>query len=174
LLYLFSDFVCFFVYTIFGYRKKVVRENIALTLPHLSEKERLNIEKKFYHYMCDMFLEMVKTMSISQKEMEERFVFTNLDLYLDLEKKEKSIAFLYITYWSVFYKNLIYLKYKQISNVLQSKKLCDDRDLCGYIIKMLEPLDSELLYSWTSPRRVEDILFELCEFLCSKLKFYFS
>ena len=87
LLYLFSDFVCFLVYTIFGYRKKVVRENIALTLPHLSEKEQLNIEKKLYHYMCDMFLEMVKTMSISQKEMEERFVFTNLDLYLDLEKK---------------------------------------------------------------------------------------
>ena len=26
---------------------------------------------------------------------------------------------------------------------------------------MLEPLDSELLYSWGSPRRVEDILFEL-------------
>ena len=71
LLYLFSDFVCFLVYTIFGYRKKVVRENIALTLPHLSEKEQLNIEKKFYHYMCDMFLEMMKTMSISQKEMEK-------------------------------------------------------------------------------------------------------
>ena len=30
LLYMFSDFVCFLVYNIFGYRKKVVRENIAM------------------------------------------------------------------------------------------------------------------------------------------------
>ena len=124
LLYLFSDFVCFLVYTIFSYRKKVVRENIALTLPHLSEIERLNIEKKFYHYMCDMFLEMVKTMSISQKEMEKRFVFTNLDLYLDLEKKGKSIALLcahYASYeWAVSMNYHIkfegYGIYKKLSN----------------------------------------------------------
>ena len=75
--------------------------------------------------------------------------------------KEKSISFLYLTHWSVFYKNLIYIKYKQIWSILHSKKLCDDRYLCGYIIKMLEPLDSELLYSWNELRRIEDILFEL-------------
>ena len=105
LLYLFSDFVCFWVYTVFGYRKKVVRQNIAMALPHLSEKERLTIEKKFYSHMCDMFLEMIKTMSISQKEMEKRFKFTNLDLYRDMEKKGKSIALLcahYASYeWAV-------------------------------------------------------------------------
>ena len=45
-LYLFSDFVYLIIYYIIGYRKKTVRENIALALPHLSEKERLVIEKK--------------------------------------------------------------------------------------------------------------------------------
>jgi Kdo2-lipid IVA lauroyltransferase/acyltransferase len=92
LLYLFSDFVCFLVYNIFGYRKKVVRQNLALALPHLSEKERLVVEKKFYSHMCDMFLEMIKTMTISMKEIEKRYVFKNLEVYQDLEKKEKSIA----------------------------------------------------------------------------------
>ena len=124
LLYIFSDFVCFLVYNVFGYRKKVVRENIAMALPHLSEKERLNIEKKFYQHMCDMFLEMIKTMSISQKEMEKRFVFTNLDLYLDLEKKGKSIALLcahYASYeWAVSMNYHItftgYGVYKKINN----------------------------------------------------------
>ena len=124
LLYLFSDFVCFWVYTVFGYRKKVVRENLAMTLTHLSEKERIVIEKKFYHHMCDMFLEMVKTMSISQKEMEKRFVFTNLDLYLDMEKKGKSIALLcahYASYeWAVSMNYHIkfegYGIYKKLSN----------------------------------------------------------
>ncbi|MES2410955.1 MAG: lysophospholipid acyltransferase family protein [Bacteroidota bacterium] len=124
LLYLFSDFVCFLVYNVFGYRKKVVRDNIAMTLPHLSEKERLSIEKKFYHHMCDMFLEMVKTMTISEKQIDKRFVFTNLELYQELEKKGKSIALLcahYASYeWAVSMNRHItfegYGIYKKLSN----------------------------------------------------------
>jgi len=89
--YLFSDFVCFLVYRVIGYRKKVVRENLALTLPHLNDAERKVIEKKFYKHMCDMFLEMVKTMSMSPEEMERRFHVTNMDLALDYAKKGKSV-----------------------------------------------------------------------------------
>ena len=73
--YLFSDFICFLTYNIIGYRKKVVRANIKLALPHLSDKERLAIEKKFYSHMCDMFLEMIKTITISQKEIEKQMLY---------------------------------------------------------------------------------------------------
>jgi KDO2-lipid IV(A) lauroyltransferase len=79
------------VYYIIGYRKKVVRTNLTLALPHLSDAERKKIEKKFYQHMCDMFLETIKTMSISADEMEKRFNVTNLDLILDYAKKGKSV-----------------------------------------------------------------------------------
>lgn len=92
LFYGFSNFVYFIGYHVIGYRKQIVRENIALALPHLSFDERLKIEKKSYQHLCDMFLEMIKTMSISEKEMDQRFQFSNFDVYLDLEKKGKSIA----------------------------------------------------------------------------------
>ncbi|KAF2337887.1 lysophospholipid acyltransferase family protein [Flavobacterium ginsenosidimutans] len=91
LFYLFSDFVYLLVYRVIGYRKKVVRENLALTLPHLSDSERKDIEKKFYKHMCDMFLEMIKTMSMSPEEMERRFQVTNIDLVLDYARKGKSV-----------------------------------------------------------------------------------
>lgn len=124
LLYIFSDFVFFLVYYVFGYRKKVVRENIAMALPNLSEKERLVIEKKFYVHMCDLFLEMIKTMTISQKEIEKRFTFSNLDVYLDLEKKGKSIALVcshYASYeWVLSMNKHITFKgygiYKRVNN----------------------------------------------------------
>ena len=77
--YWFSDGIYLLVYYIIGYRKKIVRKNIGLALPHLSEEKRLVIEKKFYHHMCDMFLEMIKTMSISSEEMKERFKITNIE-----------------------------------------------------------------------------------------------
>jgi KDO2-lipid IV(A) lauroyltransferase len=100
MLYLFSDFVYTILYLIIGYRKKTVRANIALALPHLSNKERLIIEKKFYQHLCDMFLEMVKTMSISKEEICKRYVFKNFEVYADLEKKEKSIAIMCAHYAS--------------------------------------------------------------------------
>src|SRR6187402_984784 len=100
LLYIFSDFVYFIVYRIIGYRKKTVRKNLNLALPHLSAKELLSIEKKFYHHMCDMFLEMIKTMNISKEEICKRYVFKNFEVYADLEKKEKSIAIMCAHYAS--------------------------------------------------------------------------
>lgn len=90
--YWFSDCVYFLVYYILRYRKKIVRENLALTLPHLNNEQRKIIEKKFYQHMCDMFLEMIKTMSISSEEMEKRFIVTNIEVMRDYEQKGKSIV----------------------------------------------------------------------------------
>lgn len=100
LLYLFSDFTYLIVYYLIGYRKKTVRENLALALPHLSTEERLAIEKKSFRHLCDMFLEMIKTMTISNKEISKRFVFTNMEVYKNLEAQEKSIAMMLAHYAS--------------------------------------------------------------------------
>ena len=123
-LYLLSDCVYFLVYRIFKYRKRVVRGNIALALPHLTEEERTNIEKKFYAHLCDLFLEMIKTLSISKKEIEKRYTFSNMEVYYELEKKEKSIALLcahYASYeWAVSMNYHIHFMgygvYKKLAN----------------------------------------------------------
>ena len=124
LLYVLSDIVFVFVYYVFGYRKKVVQANLLLAFPDYTDHRRKEIEIKFYKHMCDMFLEMMKTMSISQQEMEERFVFKNLDVYLDLEKKGKSIAMMmahYASYeWAILMNTKIsfgaFAIYKRLSN----------------------------------------------------------
>jgi len=135
LLYLFSDFVYLIIYYIIGYRKKIVRDNIGLALPHLSVKERLVIEKKSYHHLCDMFLEMIKTMTISQSEMDKRFQFDNIEMYKDLEKKGKSIALMcahYASYeWVISINSKINFKgfaiYKRINNKYFDKLVRDIR-----------------------------------------------
>ncbi|REG99539.1 lysophospholipid acyltransferase family protein [Flavobacterium aquicola] len=124
LLYIFSDLIYFAAYRIIGYRKKTVRENLALALPKLSDKERLIIEKKFYHHICDMFLEMIKTMNISKEEICRRYVFKNFEIFTELEKQDKSIILMcahYASYEWVISMNY-YIKfqgfgiYKQIKN----------------------------------------------------------
>ncbi|MBU2062344.1 MAG: lysophospholipid acyltransferase family protein [Bacteroidetes bacterium] len=92
--YALSDVIYFLIYHIIGYRKKTVRNNLAIALPHLSETERRVIEKKFYQHFCDMFLEMAKTMTISEEEINKRFVITNPELVTEYEQKGKSIMLL--------------------------------------------------------------------------------
>ena len=124
ILYILSDIICFIVYRVIGYRKKVVRSNLALALPHLSDQERLVIEKKSYKHLCDMFLEMIKTMSISKKEMDKRFTYKNLEEYRNLEKEGKSIALMlahYASYeWVVSMNSKVSFKgygiYKKVNN----------------------------------------------------------
>lgn len=135
ILYFFSDCVYILVYYIIGYRKKTVRENLSIALPHLSKQERHVIEKKFYHHFCDGFFEMIKTMTISDSEIEKRFKFTNLEVYLDMEKRGKSIALLcahYASYeWLISMNRKINFKgyaiYKRIRNKHFDKLVRDIR-----------------------------------------------
>ena len=135
LLYLLSDFAYLIVYYIIGYRKKTVRENLAVALPNLSNAERLIIEKKSFQHLCDMFLEMIKTMTISTQEINKRFVFTNLEVYQKLEEQNKSIAMMmahYASYeWAISMNTYVrfngYAIYKKIANPYFDKLVRDIR-----------------------------------------------
>ncbi len=91
MLYFLADIAYILVYKIVGYRVQTVRANLKLSFPELNDAERKEIEKKFYRHLCDLFLEMIKTITISQKELDKRFVFENLELLKTYEQKGKSI-----------------------------------------------------------------------------------
>jgi len=91
LLYAFSDFIYVILYHVFGYRKKVVQSNLNLVFPEKSEKEIKKITKKFYHHLCDMMVEAIKSMTISEKEMKKRFTFSNVEVLKEIEAQQRSI-----------------------------------------------------------------------------------
>lgn len=51
----------------------MVSGNLLIAFPGKTEKERKRIEKDFYHQLIDTFLEMIKLISISRKELDKRF-----------------------------------------------------------------------------------------------------
>jgi Kdo2-lipid IVA lauroyltransferase/acyltransferase len=73
-LYLFADLAYFFVYTVKGYRKEVVMNNLLIAFPEKTEAERIKIAKAFYHNFIDTFIETIKMISISKREVERRSV----------------------------------------------------------------------------------------------------
>lgn len=66
------------VYYIVGYRRKVVRKNIASSFPEKSEKERKQLEKQFYHFFADLAAEVIHGYRMSDEEWLERMDFVNL------------------------------------------------------------------------------------------------
>lgn len=72
ILYLISDFCYYIIYYIVRYRRKVVSENIEKSFPLQNSKERTLIEKNFYKSFCDNFIETIKLLSITEKELHKR------------------------------------------------------------------------------------------------------
>ncbi len=91
ILYVVSDCLYLILYRIFGYRKKVVTENLKLALPNKTEKEIAEIRKKSYKHLCDMIVEAIKSITISKEDMIKRYVFTNVEEIHQLEKEHKSV-----------------------------------------------------------------------------------
>ena len=100
LLYIFSDFIFVLVYYIIGYRKKTVRYNLDLVFPEKSKKEKDIIMKKFFHHFCDLILESIKSLSISEAELKKRFKPTNIEEIKQFETKRKSVVIMMAHYGS--------------------------------------------------------------------------
>ena len=72
-LYVIADALYGLVYYVFGYRKKVVMDNLAIAFPEKPEAERIRIAKKFYRNFIDSFIEVVKLLSAGDSFLHRRF-----------------------------------------------------------------------------------------------------
>jgi KDO2-lipid IV(A) lauroyltransferase len=87
ILYIFSDFIYLIFYYIIGYRKNIVLNNLKIAFPNKSDDEIKVISKKFFHHFVDIFMEMLKTFTISKKEIAKHFYLTNLDEFVDFTER---------------------------------------------------------------------------------------
>lgn len=92
-LYLFSDFVFFLLYRVIGYRKDVVLNNLRNSFPGKTEKELLAIRERFFRYLCDLFIETFKTLTISPAKMLRHCSFEPAakQLFNSLAEKKQSV-----------------------------------------------------------------------------------
>ncbi|MDP1745081.1 MAG: lysophospholipid acyltransferase family protein [Bacteroidota bacterium] len=104
LLYALSDGLYILFYYLLEYRKKVVLQNIRNSFPDKTEKEHIEICKKFYRHFCDLVVESLKTFTISEKEVLKRVICTNpevIDKYFD-QKRSVIIAGGHYNNWELF------------------------------------------------------------------------
>jgi len=127
ILYLVSDGLYGILYYVIGYRKEVVLQNLKNSFPDKSEAEIKKIRKAFYHYLCDLTLETVKTLTISRAAMLKHCTIEpeTLKLFNHLAEENKSFI-LVMGHWgnwewagnsfSLLCKHQLYVIYHPLSN----------------------------------------------------------
>jgi len=139
ILYIISDILFFFVYYIFGYRKKVVQNNINTCFPEKSETERKSIVKNFYKHFIDLMIESIKAFTISEKEIKKRYHYKNIELLEELIKKDRSVILTAAHQgnweWSFYLPSMInipmYAAYTKLGNKFFDKKVATSRSKFG-------------------------------------------
>jgi KDO2-lipid IV(A) lauroyltransferase len=94
LLFIISDLIYLLLYYIIGYRKQVVRNNLRLSFPEKGENELRELEKKSFQHFVDVFMELIKSFSITEKEMSHRLSISNPELLDPYYERHKSVIFL--------------------------------------------------------------------------------
>ena len=82
-LYVLADVLHVIVYDVVRYRLKVVRRNIATSFPEKSPAELRSIERGFYRWLCDYFVETIKLMTVSREELLRHVEFRGTELIED-------------------------------------------------------------------------------------------
>ena len=125
LLYLKSELFYVFIYTIYGYRKKVVQENLKKSFPTLSKDELKKIEKASYRNFCDVLLENLRLYTISEKELQKRMKLLNPEVFHSLNERNKGAILIgaHFNNWEwmalslgIYAKQAVYTVYKPLSN----------------------------------------------------------
>ena len=91
ILYKFSDFVCFVLFRIFGYRKRVVYQNLQNAFPEKSATEIQAIAQEFYRHFCDIILETIKTLTLTEDQLRDRMNFDDTAIFEKYQREKRSV-----------------------------------------------------------------------------------
>lgn len=92
ILYVVSDVLAWLACDVVRYRRKVVRDNLRSSFPEKTERELRAIEKGFYRFLGDYFVETVKLSGMSEKTMRKRLVVEGIEEINEAVARGQSVS----------------------------------------------------------------------------------
>lgn len=91
-LYIFSDVLAWLACDVIKYRRGVVRRNLVASFPEKPEKDIRKIEKRFYRFLCDYFIETVKLATMSPDKMRRHLKVENIEEINEAVRQGQSVS----------------------------------------------------------------------------------
>ena len=141
ILYGLSDVLFVPFYYLVRYRRHIVRKNLTESFPNKSQREIVEIEKRFYHSFLDVALETCKLLTLSKEEMMRRMRFVNVEVVNERVESGQSVG-LYLGHfgnWEWISSLGLWLKpginkaqiYHQLQNKTMSRLMTELRERMG-------------------------------------------
>jgi KDO2-lipid IV(A) lauroyltransferase len=141
-LYLLSDFLFMIIFYLWRYRKKIVYENLRKSFPGATDKEVKALRWFYYRYLSDLFLETIKMLTISSRQIIRRCYLDEpsqklLDqLYDDRESAILTLGHKGNWEWagmsfSLLCRQSFYIVYHPLSNTVLDKMMIQMRTRFG-------------------------------------------
>lgn len=130
--YFLSDTILFpLIYYVMRYRVKLVQKQLKESFPEKKDKERTEIERRFYHFFSDYVVETIKLMTMSRKEILRRVEWVGTDFVQDdLDAHGHRLGFILVGHfgnWEWFSSLGFYMKndfhFEQIYHPLRNKAM---------------------------------------------------
>src|SRR5690606_12517926 len=105
------DLIYLVLYYVIRYRRSVVKLNLDNSFPAKTDHERLDIEKKFYRFLADLFVENLKMRSMSAAQSRKRLLLTNREIPLGYLEKGQPLIMVTAHYanweWGIYSLSLM-------------------------------------------------------------------
>lgn len=92
MMYAFSDLAYVILYYVVRYRREVVMSNLQRVYPQATDKQLDKIARRFYRHLCDVFVETVKLLHISDREVDRRIEIVGAEKVDALANAGKSVV----------------------------------------------------------------------------------
>ena len=143
-LYVLSDIIWLLVYHVVRYRRRLVRRQLRESFPEKQEGEINLIERRFYHFLCDYFMETLKLISMPHEEILRRVRFYGLnEAQVEMKRLGRQFLFFYLGHygnweWIASYSLLLDkdVKGAQIYHPLRNKTMDDFFLRLRYLIRL--------------------------------------
>ena len=91
-LYLLGKLLYYLLYYVLRYRRKIVYKNITTSLPPTVDVKKT--AKEFYNFLAEMFVETIKLLTISEKQLLKRMRCENPEIMQKYANENRSVIFM--------------------------------------------------------------------------------
>lgn len=139
LLYIKSSVIALFLQRVLGYRKNVIIQNLSRSFPELKYNDISSLTKSFYKHFSDVFIEVIKGITLSKSEFIKRYRVENPEIITNFHEQDLTVIGLtgHIGNWEwlgilpSLDKNPIYTLYKPLRSKLAEEIITKIRSRFG-------------------------------------------
>lgn len=153
-LYWLSDLLYLILYKIAKYRIAIVRSNLKASFPEQSDEWLAETERKFYHHLCDIIVETLKLLHISDREILKRMEVVNYELAEQAADRGKPIMAFLGHYGNWEYVSSVAWHYKRPERSGQIYRPIRDKGFDRLMLKIRSRFHTESIPQKKAVRRL--------------------